>query len=473
MNQIKIWNDLCDFLEYIVPKYPLLFGTRQILYSTKIKKISLKEHVFIHMLYMYSKRKTTDKDVLFDSKIIYYINSPSVASIKQAQSLMHFMKNNGMIDNLVFIVSFQIQECHPKWIQELETNKIQWINQESTPVYNSIFKLLHFSVESFLLTFKLKKMLNKNELNKNIIFNFNKISSCIFQDLVVWNSTKYLLETYGIPKTLISASDMVPCSHAVHALFSSLNIPNYVYQHGMLGLLQSRHHPKTKAIVWGKRHSEYLKKIKITNETKIIGSLRLKNNIKKDVIFNNKKEKKILLLPGGLDSIDRIITKEYLESYEKGLKLIVEELSKTSKVILRLRPDGIISNYWNEIIKINNIILSNNKLSLNEEIENADICLTDFSTTGYESMLLGKPTLFYFPYPAEYINVIGICVSEQTYSDVKDIIDTVNNLATCKDYYDAFMIKQSEIVSNLFVSNDEKNKRLFTFLMENINDTQE
>jgi hypothetical protein len=469
MNKIKLWNELCDILESAVDKYPLFFGTRQLLYSTKVKSFYIKENILLLIPYMFSKRVKDNKNISFNGKIAYYIESPSSASINQAKSLKDLMKNMGMADNLIFIIGFQVLKHDPKWIKELDIDNIQWIQRESALVYNSIFKLLQLSIESFFLTIKLKGILIKTKVYNNIVFDFNKVMSCIFKDLVSWHTGKYIYEKYGKPKILMSASDMVPSSHAMHALASSQNIPNYVYQHGLLGILQSRRHPKTESIVWGNRHAEYLMKIEPLSKLKIIGSLRLNYSLDENINSNNT-EKKILFLPGGMEAVDRVISKEYLYEYNKGIKLILNELAKSNKIVIRLRPGALINNYWSSLFKNDNIILSMHDLSLNEEIKNADICLSDFSTTGYEAMLFRRPALFYFPYDKSNEDVIGICVPEQTFSNYEDIVRNISSLVSSSDYYDYFMLKQNKIVGELFVSKIEKNKRFCSFIMDSLHE---
>lgn len=468
MEPIKLWNKLCNTLEDAAKLHPLLFGPRMELFNSKKTERSLKDFILLHVFYKYSLRKKVEINFSTYNKLIYYINSPSIASIGQAKELANKFLINDKGQNIVFIVSSNIKKFHSDWLKELSQSNIQWIYEEATPSYNSILKLISLAYKSYKLTFKLKYKLEKENLLTEINFDFNKITLFFFQDLVTFDSLFFLLKRGGKPKCLISASDMVAKSHAVHALFSSKNIPNFVYQHGTIGILQSRHYPGTKSIVWGIRHKEYLNKININFNSLVIGSLRFSK------IYTNKKDsnkkknfnRQILFIPTGIESISRTITNDYLNEYKLGLIYIFKQLSKDFEIKLRLRPTGKINSYWNGILSLENVSISDTKSSLYKNFESADLCITDFSTAGYEAMLHNKPCLFFYPYSKKdpLYDMVGINVPEQTYCKPNDIVDEVYSILSDQDYYNSFSKRQKGIVEELFVSKEEMEDKFKAFI---------
>jgi len=277
-----------------------------------------------------------------------------------------------------------------------------------------------------------------------------KVFSFLYIDRLTFESGLFLFKN-SMPNAIYSSSDMTGGYHAMHALANKYNIPNYVFQHGTLGILQTRHHPGTKVIVWGLRHKEYIDKITQGKDETIILNLHTKLFKQNVINLSNKQKnsikKRIVFISNGLYTANNFYTQMYVDSTFDVIRKLSED--QRFEIFIKLHPSE--NEYFiKRIIEKDNIKLITDKMSVSELAAYSYVCFSNYSTVSQEMLHFNTVSLIY--HPINYVSdpdFVGICMPECEFNDQASFLKEMNNLCD-SNYYDKRLSIQTKILPLIF-----------------------
>jgi hypothetical protein len=230
---------------------------------------------------------------------------------------------------------------------------------------------------------KISKNISRNYFKQyfNFLYCFYEIylSQAAFERILV----------HSKPISIISTSDFFPIDFALFNTANKLGIPNFIIQHGLIGI---SHIPFTakKLIVYSHFNREELITKGVDPERIIVGGMP-----SSDEAFNHKVVqshnlnhiKKVLILS---DTQGASIYEEIYEKYFYYLKLLIQDNSEIEWLV-KLHPSENHDLYFrNNFHKLKNFKILPKNISLSASFEMADIAITIWSTAGIDALFNRK-----------------------------------------------------------------------------------
>lgn len=447
-NFIDKWNNLCDIL--ISLDNPLFYGPRMSIFANigRENKHTIGNYfkkINIGKIIAYRFRYYRQNLINLDGKELYIFFSNSEATLKQIKLFIDHSFESGK--RIVILTNKNVLEYRNEFFSELEKLNINYQVIESAPVWGSLFNIIRIFIRTQLELFSLDKILRTRvgiKIDKQKIFSF------LYIDRLTYESGKYFFMD-SVPSAIYSASDMTGGYHAIHALANEKKISNYVIQHGSLGILQSRHHPGTKFILWGQRHKEYIDKISQGKDDTQILNLHSKLFFQNSTLIHTKDKnsiiKRIVFISNGSYTASSFYSQNYVDSTLN----IIYRLSEDSKydMYIKLHPSED-DFFIKRIIGNKSIKLITKKMSVRELADFADICFSNYSTVSQEILHFNTVSLIY--HPLNYViepNFVGMCMPECEFNDESSFMEEIVKL--CDDKYYNFRLSiQKKILPFIF-----------------------
>jgi hypothetical protein len=376
MKNIQLnWNEIVRITE---DSEKVLQGLRNIIFlnlnrekAPIIEKIKYLFKIFFLIIGLPKKLK-----LLHNKRYLILFPANSPATLDNLLPVY----NNLHREDILIIKHKKVDNIHFKEVDSL-------ISLKEVPFYSSYRQRFLLKKSHFLL----RKMLfykSDNSSFVNSIIRKNKIKYLyyILLILIAKNAANNILHNYKI-KILVSSSDHFPIEYALFSASNSLNINNYVIQHGVFGL---SHYPFTcrYLFVWNNFIRDELINKGAKPDTILISGMPCT-----DTMFRNRNMidnkispiKNILVLS---DTQGRNIYPGVYECFKEFLWDIIK-LNLKINIIIKLHPAEEIS-YYNEFK--GKIQILNRSATLNSSLKLCDAVLTIWSTAGLQAMILNKPT---------------------------------------------------------------------------------
>ena len=315
----EYWNTVCDKLEVLSSAiHPVLYGCRLLLINQqgRGKEIKLYELIIQCALGLISFSRRRARSTQLSSLNVVVVTSLSKAVKDQLQCLCNDEARDA--GNYTFLVSPLIfKDFCLQFEGRVDHSRI--VNLGVCCFAN--LNIIKNCIDVYKWTIRLR-----NEFDLNNGFNFKNIYSFLFHDLLAYNCARTIFINGGYPKLVLGYSDMTSIGNGIHAISNELLIPNYIVQHGALGLLQTRHNKGTKIILWGKAHKRYYQSV-CDDRAEIFIANTIGYRLDEKVNSTLESPYGVLFFSNGRYDGTKLLPQSYIDATYNGLTALAKRLN--------------------------------------------------------------------------------------------------------------------------------------------------
>jgi hypothetical protein len=420
------------------------------LFSRTVFEILIKPIISIFLKHKYMLYRKTDKNINCNKLAFFSFD------INHFKTIFPLIKNINKGNNYKPVLFFPImgKRIVPFGMGESKTENILVDLTDNYITTRILFSQIYFRIVSFSKIYKIRQRLGSN-LYTDIIY--NEISYLRFILTNIWIAYYYISLTNQIQskhefKLYIFGDDGSTYARAI-ILGLSKAYPkpkSIVMQHGIVADKYMYITHADYALLWGLQSKLLLEEF-VNNKDRLIvyGSPRLENTIneyklrkRENNIVNNFIIRNVLIALSPI-SVDN-------NKNSENIRLIINVVLgkyRNARVYVRFHPSQKNKSYLDILEKYKGDIFLDGETDVLKSIKKVDLVIAFASSVGIESMLLGKLTLFLYPFTGDWL----MDVKEKlplVADNIEELGYVINKLSNTQHFSDLISI-QDEIIERL------------------------